>query len=329
MPVPAATTLGLIVGSRNFFPSSLCIEGRETMLRVMAEEGISAITLGENDTLHGSVESLQDADKCAELFREHRRDIDGFLVTLPNFGDERAVANSIRFSEIAAPVLVHAYPDLPGRMDQQCRRDSFCGKMSVCNNLYQYGIPVTPTTLHTVDPTSEGFRRDLRSFAATCRVVRGLRRARIGALGARPAAFNTVRFSEKLLERNGITVETLDLSEAFGAANALAPDTPEVAAKRAAISGYAATQMLPEVALDRMARFGVVLDRWIAENRLDATAIQCWTSMEQYFGAFPCTLMSMLSDRLMPSACETDVAGAVGMHALALYTEVKNIFIAM
>ena len=43
-----------------------------------------------------------------------------------------------------------------------------------------------------------------------------MKNVRFGAIGARPTAFNTVRYSEKLLERSGITVETLDLSEVMG-----------------------------------------------------------------------------------------------------------------
>ena len=63
-------------------------------------------------------------------------------------------------------------------------------------------------------PDSDLFRQDLEWFAAVCRVVRGLRRLRIGAIGARPAAFNTVRYSEKILEGTGISVEArIDLSE--------------------------------------------------------------------------------------------------------------------
>jgi len=38
------------------------------------------------------------------------------------------------------------------------------------------------------------------------RIVRGLKNVRVGAIGARPAAFNTVRYSERILESNGITV---------------------------------------------------------------------------------------------------------------------------
>src|SRR5258708_6026800 len=96
------------------------------------------------------------------------------------------------------------------------RRDSFCGKMSACNNLMQYGIPYSLTTFHTEAPDSAEFGKDLEWFAAVCRVVKGLRNLRIGALGARPTAFNTVRYSEKLLEASGISVQTLDLSEILG-----------------------------------------------------------------------------------------------------------------
>ncbi len=312
------TTFGLIVGNRGFFPGHLCETGRAEMIHVLEEEGFRVIALGPEETEYGSVESLSDAHKCADLFKKHAGEIDGVIVTLPNFGDEKAVANTLRFSGLNVPVLVQAFPDEPGKMDIKNRRDSFCGKMSVCNNLRQYGIPYSLTALHTVWPDSESFRADARQFAATCRVVRGLRGARFGMVGARTTAFNTVRFSEKILEREGISVETLDLSEAFGRATALKAGDPAVKAKREQIGVYARTNGVPEEALMNMARFGVVMDRWMADNELVATAVQCWTSIEEFFGIIPCTVMSMLSNGLMPSACETDIAGATAMYALQL-----------
>ena len=311
-------TLGLIVGNRGFFPSHLCESGRETVLKVLAEEGIKVVALGPQETEYGSVESLSDAHKCADLFRAHRDEIDGVLVTPPNFGDERGVANTLRFANLDVPVLVQAFPDDPAKMDLQWRRDSFCGKMSLCNNLRQYGIPFSLTALHTVDPTSESFHADLRKFAAGCRVTRGMRRARFGMLGARPVAFNTVRFSEKLFEHAGISVETLDLSEAYGRIARLADDDARVTAKIAAIKAYASVAKIPPAALTKIAKLGVVMDEWIAANEYDATAIQCWTSLQEFFGVVPCTLMSMLSEGLMPSACETDIAGTAAMYAMAL-----------
>jgi len=312
------TTLGVIVGNRGFFPAELSQSGRETILRVLNEEGLGAVALTPEDTRYGSVETYEDSKKCAALFKEHADEIDGILVTLPNFGEERGVADAIRLSGLDVPVLVHAFPDRPGEMSISTRRDSFCGKMSVCNNLTQYGIPFSLTTLHTVDPESDSFRQDLQRFAAICRVVNGLRKARFGQVGARPAAFITVRYSEKLLEQAGISVETLDLSEVFGQIQNLHDDDPAVQTKVRDIQQYLSTEGVPPEPLAKMAKLGVVLDRFIDEHDLDGTAIQCWTAMEEYYGVVPCTVMSMLSDQLKPSACETDITGLIGMYAMVL-----------
>lgn len=311
-------TLGVIVGNRGFFPGHLSDTGRKTILKVLAEESIDAVALTAEDSPYGSVESLADARKLADLFKQNREKIDGVLVTLPNFGDERAISNTLRWAGLDVPVLVQAFPDEVGKMLITDRRDSFCGKMSACNNLTQYGIPYSLTSLHTVDPQSASFREDLQRFAATCRVVRGLKNARVGVIGARPAPFNTVRFSEKLLERTGISVETLDLSEAIGRANRIQEDDPRLKDKAAAINGYVPTAGVPNSSVIRMARLGVVIDEWMEQQELQASAIQCWTAMQEFYGVVPCTLMSMMSNSLVPSACESDIAGVIGMLALTL-----------
>lgn len=311
-------TLGVIVGNRGFFPDHLCRTGRATILKVLKEEGIRPILIDEQDGTAGSIVSLGDSQKCADLFRQHRDEIDGVLVTLPNFGEERAIANALRWADLNVPVLVHAFPDDLSAMTIADRRDSFCGKMSTCNNLLQYGIPYSLTTLHTVDPESDSFREDLRKFAAVCRITGGLKGARLGAIGARPAAFNTVRYSEKLLERAGISIEPLDLSELFGKAGRIKADDPRLKAKLESVMDYVPNQGVPTQSMTRMAKLGLVIDDWMQENRLDASTIQCWTAMEEYYGVVPCTVMSMMSDQLMPSACETDVAGLVGMYAMVL-----------
>jgi L-fucose isomerase-like protein len=310
------TTLGVIIGNRGFFPAHLCKTGRTDVLAAIERAGLRAVALDPEATKFGAVESLSDARACADLFKAHRDEIDGLLVTLPNFGDERAVANTIRWAELGVPVLVHAFADEGDKMSIQFRRDSFCGKMSVCNNLRQYGIPYSLTTRHTMPPGQPAFGEDLQRFAATCRVVRSLKHARIGAIGARPAAFNTVRYSEKLLEQAGISVETLDLSEVLGAVGKMTDNEASVTEKLASIGNYTNTGGVPPPSLLKMAKMGVAIDRWMAEKQLSATAIQCWTALEELYGVVPCTIMSMMSNSLLPSACETDIAGLVGMYVL-------------
>ncbi len=312
------TTFGVIIGNRGFFPAVQARDGRDEVLHVLEQEGYKAVCLTPQDTKFGSVETLQDARKCADLFKKHAAAIDGIVVSLPNFGDEKSVANTIRMSGLELPILVQAYPDEPHKMLMGGRRDSFCGKISVCNNLWQYGIRFSLTTQHTVSAASDSFKSDLKAFAATCRIVKGLKNVRVGVLGARPAAFNTVRFSEKLMENHGISVETLDLSEVFGRIGRLKDDEAKVKAKLSSIDGYVPTKGIPPVSLAKMAKFGVVVDDWMQANELAGTSIQCWTAMEEFFGVVPCTLMSMMSNNLLPAACETDMIGMIGMYILQL-----------
>jgi len=311
-------TFGVIVGNRGFFPGHLAQSGRSEMLAAIEKAGYQAVAPGPEDTRFGAVETRAEAALCADLFKKHRDSIDGVIVTLPNFGDERGVADTLRMAGLGVPVLVQATPDTPGRMTIQDRRDSFCGKMSACNNLTQYGIPYSLTTRHTEAPDSECFRLDLDWFAAVCRVVRGLRRLRIGAIGARPAAFNTVRYSEKILEASGISVEPIDLSEILGRIARMRDHDPAAVAKLEAIRRYVPTEGVPAEPLLKMAKLGAVVDEWMAQTECAISAVQCWTSLEEFFGVVPCTVMSMMSENLMSSACEVDICGVIGMHALQL-----------
>ncbi len=317
-------TFGVIVGNRGFFPDHLAQSGRSEILAALEKGGYGAVAVGADETKFGAIETRAEAACCAELFKRNRESIDGVIVTLPNFGDERAIADTLRMAGLNVPVLVQATPDTPGRMTIKDRRDSFCGKMSACNNLMQYGIPYSLTTLHTESPDSDLFRKDLDWFAATCRVVRGLRRLRIGAIGARPAAFNTVRYSEKLLEANGISVEPIDLSEILGRIQRMADTDQAAVAKLAAIRKYVPSETVPHEALMKMAKLGAVIDHWMEQTECSISAIQCWTSLEEYFGVVPCTVMSMMSENLMSSACEVDIVGVVGMHALQLASETPS-----
>jgi L-fucose isomerase-like protein len=317
-------TMGMIVGNRGFFPGHLAQSGREEMMQTLEQAGMNVIALDPSQSKHGAVETHEEARRCAALFRENQSKIDGIIVTLPNFGDERAIADTIRLSGLRVPVLVQATPDAPSKMSIAYRRDSFCGKMSACNNLRQYGIPYSLTTSHTVSPSAAEFKKDLEWFAGTCRVVNGLKNLRIGSLGARPAAFNTVRYSEKILESQGISVETLDLSEVIGRIERMSDNDDAAQAKLRSIEKYVSTGGVPKSALMKMAKLGAVIDQWMKQTDLVVSAVQCWTSLEENLGVVPCTVMSMMSNEMMSSACEVDICGVLAMHALRLASETPS-----
>jgi L-fucose isomerase-like protein len=317
-------TMGVIVGNRGFFPDQLAKTGREEIMQALAKTGIDCVVMSPEESKHGAVETHEEAKRCAALFQKNRDRLDGVIVSLPNFGDERAIADTLRLARLDVPVLVQATPDDAANMTILHRRDSFCGKMSACNNLRQYGIPYSLTTLHTESLNSETFEKDLAWFSAVCRVVNGMRNLRIGSIGARPTAFNTVRYSEKLLEASGISTETLDLSEVFGRIARLKDSDAGVEAKLAEIRKYVSTGSVPTTALIKMAKLGFVIDDWMKATDVKISAVQCWTSMEEYFGVVPCTIMSMMSNNLLPAACEVDVCGTLSMYALALASETPS-----
>jgi L-fucose isomerase-like protein len=294
------------------------------MIAALETAGMKAVVLSPEESAHGAVETYDESVRCAELFQKHAREIDGIIITLPNFGEERGLADAVRLANLRVPVLIQATPDRAGKMTIADRRDSFCGKMSICNNLKQYGIPYSLTTLHTEAPDSDEFKKDLQEFAAVCRIVRGLKNVRIGAIGARPTAFNTVRYSEKLLERSGITVETLDLSEVMGRIGRMQDNDDTAQQKLASIQKYVSTNNVPMAALLKMAKLGAVIDQWMKASHLDISAVQCWTSIEEFLGIVPCTVMSMMSENLLPSACEVDVLGTVSMYAMTLASETPS-----
>jgi L-fucose isomerase-like protein len=312
------TTLGVILGNRDFFPDVLIGEARRDLKKLFGELSIEPVWLSEQDTKLGAVETWADAQKCGDLLRSNRDRIDGILVCLPNFGDEKGIADSIRLGDVRVPILVHACPDDLDQFGLNRRRDAFCGKISACNNLRQYGFKFSLTRDHTVSILSSRFREDLEQFVAVCRVIRGLSRVRIGAIGARPNAFNTTRYSEKLLEASGISVSTIDLSEVFGNTGKILDSDGRVKHRVEQIRGYADASRVPDEAILKMAKFALVVDDWMQSLGISATAIQCWSSLQKNYGVNVCTIMSMMSEQMLPSACEVDIAGVVSMYALQL-----------
>lgn len=312
-------SLGLVIGSRAFFSPAPCKAAREDVTAQLARLGIDAVILPFEATANGAVQSIADADLYAAHFRANADRIDGLVICLPNFGDEIAVAELVNRARLNVPILLQASNDEVSKVSIKDRRDAFCGKISVTNNFWQYGVPFSETTSHTSDTWGEEFGADLDRFARVCRTVRGLRNARLGSIGARTGAFQTMRYSEKLLQAAGVSVVTVDLSEMIGAASAIQTDDPALLTTLEKVRTYGTIPAhIQPAQIEKQARWTLAVNRWIEENGCDASAIQCWRSLQDNFGCATCLTMSMMGEDLMPSACEVDIMGALSMYALAL-----------
>ncbi len=307
--------IGFIAANRGFFSDALAAKMRSQTVKVLREAGATVVVPSAKDTNVGCVGDLDEAATVGRMFRE--KQVEGIVVSAVNFGDEQSVALTIKESGLRVPILIVGCQEERALTPTAERRDSFCGLLSIGEALRQMDMPYSVPEVPIGFPTDASFRATAARFIAVCRVVDGVRNARYGQVGARPDDFWTCRVNEKALQKLGPTVVTLDLSEVFAAVRAMKGG----AAVRRVVADMKKTidcSAVDDEILDRIARFEIVLNRFVADKHLDALAVQCWTSMQANLGICACSTMSRLDDRGIPAACEADIMGTLSMHALQL-----------
>lgn len=310
------STFALYFGNRGFFPESLIAIARKEVSETLEKMGYNTLITDNSLTRYGAVETTEEGRKYAEFLAENRGKYDGVILVLPNFGDENGAVAALQ--DAGVPIYILAYPDEPDKMDFKKRRDAFCGKFSIMDVFYQYRLPYTVFPPHTLHPFADEFKKQIDTFDKVCKIVNGMKRMTVGAIGARTTAFKTVRYDELALQKYGITIEVLDLSEVFNRVRSLDINSSSAKEKSARLKNYADFRKVPEKAFENLVRFGVVIDEIIDEYRLDTLALRCWIEMEKDFGVAPCVLLSEINDRGIPAACELDICNAVTMYALNL-----------
>ncbi len=316
-----------MMGNRGTFPSKFVESGIKEL------EAAVQKTLGDKvDFVNlGSIESYEDAKKAAIWAQEYRRTpagggCIGIICSMYNFSSETGIRDFLRLADLDVPLLLQTEPDDRGKgaFGQSGRRDGACGRFSVANALRHIGYRFTLTSKHVEAISSDLFAQDLAAFFASCVVVdrfrpRG-RGARVGIIGSGPDDFQTVTtVSTELLGHLGMNSVGMDLITLDRAMRDV--DAADAAEKAQEVAAYMPSDGMPEEALLSIARMALVFDRFIEEHDLDGVAVRCWTEMQQHkigglCGISPCACMSMLSDKLIPAACEVDLAGWMGMQML-------------
>lgn len=309
-------TFALYFANRGFFPETLIAGARMEMAEAVTNAGFQYLIPDEEMTRYGAVETRSEGKRYAAWLKSHEGEYDGVIMCLPNFGDENGGVAAIQ--DAGVPILLHAYPDEIGKMDFEHRRDSYCGKFSFADVFHQYGIPFTMLEPHVVHPLSKTFADNLRDFAGICRVVNGMKRFSIGAIGARTSKFKTVRFDEITLQKYGITVETFDLSELIFKVQNMDDSDSRVTEKVDSLVAYTDFSCVPADKTVILAKVSIVIDEYIADYDLDCIALRCWDEMHEILGIAPCVLLSELNDRGIVASCEIDLCSAINMYAMQL-----------
>jgi len=310
------STFALFFGNRGFFPASLMSEAREELPKALRALGHDVLMMDDKATRYGAVETPREGQLYAEFLRQHHGQFDGVVLSLPNFGDENGAVAALQ--DASVPIYIQAYPDEMDKMGPAQRRDAFCGKLSIMDVFFQCGMKFSVYKPHVAAPGSKAFTANVDQFDRVCRVVKGMRRMAVGAIGARTTPFKTVRFDEVALQRAGVTTESLDFSDVLARVRAVQPGSDAYAQKAAVLKSCASWEGVPDEAFVNEVKLGVVLDEIIAEMQLDAVAFRCWTEIQKELGICPCVVMGELNDRGIAAACEVDVCNAVVMRALRL-----------
>ena len=309
----------LYFGNRGFFPETLIAAAREEVSSAVEKMGFEYIMPPAEMTRYGAVETKDEGIVYAKWLKEHEGEYDGVIMSLPNFSDENGAAAAA--ADADKPIFIQAYPDEIGRMDFEHRRDSYCGKFSICDVFHQYNIPFTIMKPHVVHPKSEAFLKNLSDFAAVCRVANGMKRFTIGVIGARTTKFKTVRYDEITLQKYGITCDTYDLSELFYRIDKMKDGSEKVLKKIERFKNYTDFSKVPEDKVITIAKTSVAIDDMIEEYHLDCITLRCWEEMQTVLGIAPCVILSELNDRLFVASCEIDLCSAINMYSLQLASQ--------
>ena len=312
-------TFALYFGNRGFFPESLIASARDEVSAAVAKAGFDYIMPPADMTRFGAVETKDEGMEYAKWLSGHKGEYDGLIMSLPNFSDENGAVAAVR--DCGVPIFIQAYPDEIGKMDFEHRRDSYCGKFSICDVFHQYKIPFTVMPPHVVHPSSDAFAENLRDFAAVCRVVNGMKRFTIGVIGARTTKFKTVRYDEITLQKYGITCDTYDLSELFYRVQKMDGNDAAVKAKLKKLTDYTDFSSVPPEKCETLAKVSVAIDDMMREYHLDCITLRCWEEMQTVLGVAPCVLLSELNDRGIVASCEIDLCSAINMYSMLLASE--------
>lgn len=308
--------LALLVANRGFFPSSVIELAYEDMERAFQKAGVECLRIGADAVKYGAVETTQEGLVYAKFLEAHRGEYDGLVICLPNFGDENGIKAAIADCDV--PILIQAYPDEIGQMDFEHRRDAFCGKFALTSVLTQMGKRYTTFSPFTVHPLSAEFDDQLKKFVAICRVVKRMKKVRLGAIGARTTAFKSVRFDEVALERHGIDVESYDVSYILNAVSKMDESNPAVKDWLEKLYATADFSNAPAGRDKTIAKLGAVLEGLAKDAALDVMAIRCWSELQEVLKITPCAVVGVFNQAGIPIACEMDVTNAIAMLGLSL-----------
>jgi L-fucose isomerase-like protein len=303
--------LGFVPSHRSFFNEDWAEKMRDRVVKSLeGVEGADFIIPDKNLISKGVVRDPEDAKKVINLFKNS--DIDGLIIGTMTFGDEMAALDIVE-SFPNVPILLFGTKEGPFTPEGSRLSDSFCGTISIASGLNRRKIKFYFSGIFF--PEEMEFKKNIKSFISTANMVKGFLNAKVGAVGPRPAPFETCSINEiNLIEKFKIRVIPITLLEIKSAMESTSDN--DIGVKEIIndiLESNIDHSSVTKETLITLAKLEIALRGFVKKEGLSSLALQCWSAIEETIGAVPCYVLGRLTDSGIPTACETDIYGSLTM----------------
>lgn len=267
---------------------------------------IDVIYPDDTATKNGLVRSEKDAEYVLKLFYENN--IDAIIIGAITYGDEKSVFTIVeKFKDIPVFLFAVKDPEIPD--NKYFKSAASCGAMPISFGLHRRNIKFTFGGIFGIE--DKDFEKKVNLFIKVVFAVKKFKYARIGMIGSRPNDFEICAFNEAdMIERYGqriISINLLDIEHKMGEIKDNSKQVTDIIQKIISNANYD----LEKKYLIKTAKLEILMLKYANDFKLNAYAIQCWTSIQEYIGLTPCINVGRITSLGFPVACEGDVHGAL------------------
>ena len=204
------------------------------------------------------------------------------------------------------------------------RLNSLTGAYSAANAMHALGDDRFAYVFGA--PGEEAVIHKIRAFLRAGEVYHNLHSLKMAAVGHTPQGFGFGRaLDSELLHTFGVTLESIETRELMEKAVSYTEEECADCSK-AAEQAMVGLENTPAENRDAFVRLYKAYDDYVKANRIGALSSRCWPDFFTAYGTPVCSVLAMLNDNLVASACESDVYGALSMYIGTQLTGLPTFF---